>query len=587
MQRMRMSFSLVLVTSAILSMLIAGRSRTDPAPAGKKIDNFSLKDSTGKAFALADFKDKKAIVVLFIGTECPINNNYMPRLAELHKEYAEKGVQFLAVNANTQDNVERIAKHAKEYDLPFPVLKDETAAVADRFGAQRTPEVFVLDGGRVVRYQGRIDDQFGIGFQRPKANRRDLAEALDSVLAGKPVEKPTTPVAGCLIGRPVKPKSDGKVVFAKHVAPILQRHCQECHRPGMIGPMSLLSYDDASAWSATIQEVVQERRMPPWHADPKVGKFANDRSLPKEDRDTLLAWIEQGCAQGDAKDLPPARQFASNEWTIGKPDLVVEMPTSFKVPAKAGKGGVPYKYFIVPTNFKEDRWVQAVEAKPGNRAVVHHIIVYARTLAKENPRDGIGDGMLAAQAPGELPTVLPMGSAKKIPKGAAFVFQMHYTPNGTEQTDRSSVGIIFAKEPPKNEIRTRAIATRQFSIPPGDASYKTVSTSNFAQDTMLFSFLPHMHLRGKSFEYKAHYPDGKSETLLSVPRYEFGWQATYRLQTPLKLPAGTRIECTAFFDNSADNPNNPDATATVRWGEQTWQEMMIGFVDYAIANDGK
>ncbi len=231
--------------------------------------------------------------------------------------------------------------------------------------------------------------------------------------------------------------------------------------------------------------------------------------------------------------------------------------------------------------------MQAVEAKPGNRAVVHHILVYARTLAKGNPGDGIGEGMLVAQAPGELPTVLPPGSAKKIPKGAALVFQMHYTPNGTEQSDQSSVGIIFAKEPPRHEIRTRAIATKRLAIPPGDASYKATSTTTFAKDSMLFSLLPHMHLRGKSFEYRVTYPDGKEDVLLSVPHYDFGWQANYRLAEPIRLPAGTRIDCTAYYDNSDKNPNNPDPAATVRWGDQTWQEMMIGFVDYAVLNDNK
>jgi hypothetical protein len=355
----------------------------------------------------------------------------------------------------------------------------------------------------------------------------------------------------------------------------------------MIGPMALLTYDDAVAWSAMIQEVVQERRMPPWHADPKFGTFANDRSLPKEDRDMLLAWIAQGCAKGEARDLPPAREFASSEWTIGKPDVVFQMPTSYKVPAQTPRGGIPYQYFLVSTGFKEDRWVQAVEAKPGNRAVVHHILIYARTLAKGDRADGIGEGLLVAQAPGELPTVLPPGSAKKIPKGAAIVFQMHYTPNGTEQTDRSAVGIIFAKEPPKNEVRTRAIATKRLAIPPGDASYEATSTTTFSQDTLLMSLLPHMHLRGKSFVYRLTTPDGKEETLLSVPRYDFGWQANYRLAMPRRLPAGARIDCTAIYDNSTANPWNPDPTATVRWGDQTWQEMMIGFVDYAVVNDAK
>jgi len=562
------------------------RSAPDAKPPanhlGKKIEDFTLPDTAGKPIRLADFKDKKIVVVLFIGTQCPVNNAYMPRLGDLHKQYAEKGVQFLAVNSNSQDSADQVARHAKLHNIPFPVLKDEGSKTADRFAAQRTPEAHLLDGDRTVRYLGRIDDQYGIGFQRAKPTRRDLAEALDEVLAGKPVSTSETDVASCRIGRPVKPRPDAQVTFARHVAPLMQKHCQECHRQGQIGPMALLTYDDAAAWSATIKEVLRDNRMPPWHADAKHGKFSNDRSLPKEDRDTLLAWIEQGCPRGEEKDLPAPREFASVEWTIGKPDVVFTMPREYTVPAQAPRGGVPYQYFIVPTNFKEDRWVQAMEARAGNRAVVHHILVYARTLAGGNPRDGIGDGLIATHAPGELPTVLPPGTAKKIPKGAAIVFQMHYTPNGTEQKDRSSVGLIFAKDPPKTEARTRAIATKRFLIPAGEGNHKVTSTATFTEDVVLLSMLPHMHLRGKSFEYRVTPPDGKEQILLSVPRYDFGWQANYRLDKPMTLPAGTRIDCIAYFDNSANNPNNPDPTKEVRWGDQTWQEMMIGFVDYAV-----
>jgi peroxiredoxin len=589
----------VLILAVAAAFLLLRHSRTHsapPAPAskaaslpsslGKKIGGFALKDQAGKEVALADFKDRKAVVVLFIGTECPINNAYMAVLVGLDKEYVGKGVQFLAINPNTQDSAEEIARHAKKHGIPFPVLKDEKCSVADGFGAQRTPEAFVLDGEGIVRYHGRIDDQFGIGYQRARPTRRDLAMAIDEVLAGKAVSVATTPVAGCLIGRDVQPRPDGNVTFAKHVSRLVQKHCQECHRPGMIGPMALLTYDDVKYWSGMIREVIEDRRMPPWHADPKHGKFANDRSLPKEDRDVLLAWIDQGCPRGDDRDLPPPRQFSSSEWMIGKPDVIFTMPREFRVPAQAARG-VPYQYYFVPTNFTEDRWVQAVEAKPGNRAVVHHILVSARTLARGNSGDGIGDGLLVAQAPGELPTVLPDGAAKKIPKGAVLVFQMHYTPNGTEQSDRSSVGIIFAKQPPKYEVRTRAISNNRLAIPPGDASHKVTSRSTFSSDTMLMSLLPHMHLRGKSFDYRIVYPDGKEEVLLSVPRYDFSWQANYRLANPLRMPAGSRIECTAHFDNSAGNPNNPDPSITVRWGDQTWHEMMIGFVDYAVINDGK
>jgi hypothetical protein len=522
--------------------------------------------------------------VIFLGTECPVNNAYLPRLAELHKEYTPKEVVIVGVNSNSNDTPARVAAHAKEHRIPFPILKDTANQIADRFDARRTPEAFVLSGDGKVLYRGRIDDQIGVGFRRPAPTRRDLAEALDEVLAGKSVSQPRTTPPGCPIARTMKPKKDGSITYSKHVAPILQKHCQECHRPGQVGPMALMEYDDALGWAEAIREVVQERRMPPWHADPKFGHFANDRSLSKEDRETLLEWIKQDCPKGDTRDLPSPRRFAEG-WSIGKPDAVFSMTKEFNVPAKGGKNGIRYQYFVVPTKFDEDRWIQAVEAKPGNRAVVHHILVY---IVKPGERygqkgiDGIGNNMLVAFAPGDLPAVFSPGTAKRLPKGSTLVFQMHYTPNGVEQKDRSSVGLIFAKQPPQYEVRTRAAAQSHFAIPPGAADYEVKSSTTFAEDARLLSLFPHMHLRGKDFEYRVVFPDGKSEVLLRVPRYDFNWQSHYRLAKPLDLPAGSRIECTAHFDNSADNLNNPDPQKTVRWGEQTWEEMMIGFADYTL-----
>jgi peroxiredoxin len=565
--------------SLALAVLLADR-------ANEPVADFTLPDAVGQARSLHEFLDAKAVVVVFLGTECPINNAYLPRLAELDAAYSAKGVQFLAVNANRQDTAARVADHAKRYRIPFPVLKDGGHVVADRLGAERTPEAFVLDAERRVRYRGRIDDQFGIGFQRVKPTRNDLAEALDELLGGKAVSQPTTTVAGCLIGRTVRTKGDGGVTYAKDVSRILQANCQECHRPGQIGPMALLSYDDAVSWSAMVREVVSDGRMPPWHADPRHGRFTNDRRLSAADRDTLLKWIDNGCPKGDDKDLPPPRTFAGT-WAVGKPDAVFTMNKEYHVPAKAGKNGIPYQYFFIPTNFPDDVWVRAAEVRPGNRAVVHHIIVYVHDPKKGRLRtgDGIGEGFLAAYAPGDMPFVGAPGMAKKVPKGGILVFQMHYTPNGTEHTDQSSVGLVFAPEPPKYEVRTRSIAQRRFEIPPGDGNHEVKSASTFNKEALLVSLLPHMHLRGKSFEYQVVFPDGKRQTLLSVPRYDFNWQSNYRLAEPLRLPAGTRIECTAHFDNSAGNPNNPDPTKLVRWGDQTWQEMMIGFVDYVVPNE--
>jgi peroxiredoxin len=553
----------------------------DAAPPGKHIGGFALTDPRDqKRVALADFKDKKAVVVVFLGTECPIGNVYLGRLADLHAEYSPKGVQFLAIDSNTQDTAERVAEHARKNNVPFPVLKDDGNVVADQFEATRTSEAFLLDPTGRVRYRGRIDDQYGVGYQRPKPVRRDLAEALDAVLAGKEVAQPVTPVEGCRISRAVKTKQEGPITYAKQVARILQNNCQECHRPGQIGPMALLTYDDAVAWSETIREVVREERMPPWFADPRHGKFSNDRRLPPEQRDQLLAWVEQGCPRGDDKDLPPPRDFVKG-WTIAKPDAVLSMPEEFEVPATAPRGGVPYKYFTVETNFPEDRWIVEAEAKAGAPEVVHHIIVFILGPGKTFYPDRPGNAVLCGVAPGDTALHLPAGVAKKIPAGSRLVFQMHYTPTGKAMKDRSSVGVVFSKTPPEREAITIPVLNPMFRIPPGDDNYKVESIHEFKKPGQVLGFMPHMHLRGKDFLYEAIHADGRKEVLLSVPHFNFGWQSSYRLATPHAMDKGDKLHCIAHFDNSDKNPNNPDPTAEVRWGDQTWEEMMIGWTEIA------
>jgi peroxiredoxin len=574
---------LAIGTGIVLSLLSTAVPAADEAPAtgiGKSVPGFQLKDITGRTVSLADFQNKKAVVVFFIGTQCPINNAYMPRLAELHEEYAPRDVQFLAVNSNRQDTLERVAEHARKHALPFPVLKDEDNRVADQFGARRTPEAFVLGAKNTIRYQGRIDDQFGIGFKRPQPTRRDLALAIDEVLAGKNVSQATTLVAGCLITRVKDARADGEITYTRHIAPLLQKNCQECHRPGQIGPMPLLTYQDATDWADTIHEVIEDRRMPPWHADPRYGKFSNDRQLSREDRQTLLTWLERGTPRGDDRDLPPPREFVTG-WTIGKPDMTLAMPREFEVTADMPRGGIDYKYFFVNTGFKEDHWVVRAEAIPGALEVVHHIIVFVvppgETFFPGNPKTPA----LSGTAPGDMPLLLPEGTAKKIPAGSQLVFQMHYTPNGKPYKDRSMIGLIFAKETPRHRVLTEPIAyPPAIRIPPGDDNYLVEASFRFQEDGHLLAFMPHMHLRGKDFIYQAEYPDGKKEILLSVPRYNFNWQSIYRLEKPLAIPRGTRIHCIAHFDNSAKNPNNPDPTKKVFWGDQTWDEMMIGWIDY-------
>jgi peroxiredoxin len=567
---------------------------------GREVADFRLVDvRTGRPVALADFANSRAVVLAFSGVDCPLGNLAMPRLVRLAEAYRGRGVAVLALNANAHDTAEQVVANAREHGVGFPVLKDVGNAVADRLQVERIGEVLVLDGHRRLRYRGAIDDRDSLRGRKGEASHNYLADALDAVLAGRSVATAETPVSGCLIDRAspgkVRPPSPvlrdafrqvdsegetidvGPVTYAADVAPILQRRCQTCHRPGQVGPFSLLSFDQARAHAAMIREVVDARRMPPWHADPRYGTFANDRSLSPRERATLLSWVDQGAPPGDLDKQPAPLAFPEG-WSIGTPDVVLEMAEPFAVPAE---GVLPYQRFRVPTGFTEDKWVQAVEARPGDRAAVHHITVF---IGEKDPIPfrGLRKGAcLVLYAPGDLPAVYSEETAKRIPAGAELVFEVHYTPTGRPRSDRSSLGLIFAKGPVRHEAVTKGISQKNLRIPPGDPNHEVRSAYTFPDDCHLLSLMPHMHLRGKDFRYTLHYPDGRPpEVLLSVPAFDFGWQSAYRLAEPKAMPKGSRIECVAHFDNSAGNPNNPDPKATVTWGDYTWDEMMIGYIDY-------
>ncbi len=399
--------------------------------------------------------------------------------------------------------------------------------------------------------------------------------------------------------------------YTKDIAPILNTRCVVCHRAGEIGPMQLTSFREVRPWSKAIRDAVLSRKMPPWHADPSIGRFANDRRLSDEQIQTIGRWVETGSPEGNAKNLPPAPVFTEG-WTMGKPDVEFKISKSVEVPAQ---GVVDYLYQIVPTNFTEDKWVTAAEIRPGNRAVVHHVIAFVLPPEGEAPvagavreRDRFGAfceesrpnaetlkrftervrtgreprqiGLhLVGWAPGLQAAVYPKGSAKLLRAGSRIMFQLHYTPSGKAAVDsETKVGLTFAREPVTKSVITMGISNMNLNIPPGDASYETKSCFTTTRDITLTSFMPHMHVRGKAFQYRITFPDGRTETVLSVPKYDFNWQTYYELSQPLVLPKGTRIDCTALHDNSANNKSNPDPTKPVYWGDQTWEEMMIGWV---------
>lgn len=395
--------------------------------------------------------------------------------------------------------------------------------------------------------------------------------------------------------------------FSKDVAPILYKNCTHCHRDGEIAPMSLLTYEDARPYAKAIIDEIGGGTMPPWHADPKVGHFKNDRRLSDTDRATLLAWAKNGAPKGNPADLPPAPRYVEG-WQIGEPDVVLQMPVEYKVP---NKGQIEYEYFEIPTNFTEDKWVQAVEVRAGNRAVVHHVIVYVRSpqperrpagvrfaegmdLPKEDPAapkvrgvslfprpERIG-AIIGGSAPGGSGLQTEPGSALLIRAGSTIVLQMHYTANGKRATDRTRVGFIFAKQPPTEELRVATLVNGAFRIPAGAANHEVTAEMTTTADITVRRMRPHTHLRGKDWHYTATYPDGRTEPILAVPMYDFNWQTEYVFAEPLKLPKGTKIRAVAHYDNSTANKSNPNPKADVRWGDQTWEEMMFTSFVYSI-----
>jgi peroxiredoxin len=555
-----------------------------------------LRDTAGSLHRFEVPTGKNRLVVVFLGVECPLSKLYVERLNELAAKFQPNGTAFLAVDSNPQDSLADLRDFARTHRLSFPLVKDQGMRVADRFGAVRNPEAFVVDAAGMIRYRGRIDDRYQVGLHRDPVVAADLApgdleRALAELTQGRPVSVPETKSAGCLLTREKPNAPNAAVTYAAQIAPLLHAKCVRCHRPGEAAPMSLTDYEEVVGWAAMIDEVVAEDRMPPWHAERGVGHFANDASLTVDEKRLLREWLADGCPKGDLNRLAPlpsyaAEAAASDGWTIGRPDAIVPIPQPFTVPAT---GNIEYQYFDVDPGFAEDRWISAAEVRPSNRAVVHHCNVFLRPPGSPDvvEQGSLGSYCLTAMAAGTPAMRLPPGMAKRIPAGWHLVFVVHYTPVGSEQVDRTSLGLKFvdAKDVTR-EAATRLMVDEQLCIPPGAADHRVEHSAAMERDLLLLAMFPHMHLRGKSFRYEAIYPDGSQETLLNVPRWDFAWQHRYELAEPKRLPAGTVLRCIAHYDNSAANPANPNPGETVRTGPRSEDEMFNGYYDVALAEAG-
>ena len=559
---------------------------------GLLIPDVALTTLEGKAVKLTDFTGGKATVVACVSSSCPVGKRYFPTLAALEKEYAAKGVTFLLVGPTKTDADLRTALEAA--GIKAVCVRDPQNTLLKTLGATASTDSFVLDARRTLRYRGAVDDQYGLGYSRPTPRTRLLAAALDAVLAGGEPAVAATEAPGCALDLgDAKAAAISTVTFHNRVSRLLQENCQECHHNGGVAPFPLISYEDVTEHAGMIRKMVDRRLMPPWFAAPVAGAahslWANDRSLAERDRTDLLAWLGAGKPLGDAQEAPLPRGWPAAEWTIGKPDVIFQIPEPIAIQAT---GTMPYQTVRIPTNFNETRYVSAIEVLPTARDVVHHVLVFAdgsrlgplrQLLQRGKLRTEGGDeegGFLAIYVPGNNSLVYPEGFGKAVPAGATLRFQIHYTPNGKATQDQVRIGMIFCKEPPQNVVLNAGIANRRFSIPPNESSYAVTARLPVPDDVKVLAFLPHMHLRGKAWKYEAILPDGTTKTMLDVPHYDFNWQLLYRYADPLTLPAGSIIQATAVFDNSKENPANPDPNKAVRWGPQTYDEMMLGYVEY-------
>ncbi len=578
----------VVVLTGLLLLPFSGGTLATASDA-PKLAKASLAGVDGRRVNLAA-PPKGATVLLFYSPECPISNSYSPTLATLVDSFAAKPVKWVGVCVDPDLSDAEVEAHARDFGLKLAIARDRHGAFARKIGAKMTPEAFVIDAGGQIRYHGRIDDQFAARRVRNAApSGSELKDAITAVLAGDEVKEPYVAAVGCPLPEPVA--GVARPTYCKDVAPIIQKNCQECHRPGQVGPFALETYEQARKRATDIATVVDLRSMPPWKAAPHFGvAFKDARTLSDRDVSTLVAWAEAGAPEGNRAELPAPAVFAT-DWQLGTPDLVIDTGCDFHVPAD---GADIYRCFVVPTNLGKDMYVSAIEYRPGNRRIVHHIISYVDISGKARERDqadsgpgyscfggpgGPTSGDLGGWAPGNQPRQLPEGIGRSLPRNSDVIVQVHYHPSGKPETDRSTIGLYFARKPVKRTLHWTAAANLEMELPPGQSNIEINARWEVPVNVVAHAVTPHMHLLGKDMAMSLKYPDGRMQDLIKVDDWDFNWQYTYYFQNPIELPKGTELLVTAHFDNSESNPRNPNKPPKlVTWGEATTDEMCIGFL---------
>ena len=548
---------------------------------GRLIPDAAFTDLSGQGHRLSAYKASKGLVLALTSSTCPVSKRTLPSLVALDATLKAQGLTLILVNPYASETPADIQAQLKAAGYHGLYVHDKDMALCRALGARTTTEVFLLDATRTLLYRGALDDQYGTNYNREAPQHTYLKDAIADFMAGRAVTTGATSAPGCELDLGPKPTATPtQVTYYRDVARILQQNCVGCHHGGGIAPFALDSLTGVKDRTKVIRRVVSQGLMPPWFAAPeapgKPNPWANDCSLSEKDKADLLAWIDSPDRPlGDPADAP-RRLVYPTEWSIGQPDLIIPLSKAYDIKAT---GYMPYQRDVVQTTLTEDKWISAFEILPSARDVVHHVIV---TVHEKNEKVADTESYWAAYVPGNGSHTFPEGFARKLPAGAKLSFQIHYTPNGTATKERLRLGLVYAKTPPKYEMRTVAVPNVFLKIPPGAANHVETVTRPVPVDLPVTSLLAHMHVRGKAFKFELTTPDGKTETLLDLPNYDFNWQLRYDLKQPRVLPRGSTVKLTAVFDNSADNKSNPDPTKLVRWGPQTYDEMMIGYFEYFV-----
>lgn len=559
---------------------------------GRLAPDLEIEDITGQRHRVGELAKARGLLVAVTSTSCPLSRRYLPTLIDAAQTYSADGFGVLLVNPIATDKMEAMQAAADRLGSAGVYVHDSDGVLSRALELTSTTDALLIDPARTVRYHGAVDDQFGFGYAIAAPRKTYLATAIDEYLKGLPIAIEATEAPGCHLDEPGPAESSSAVTYHNRISRIVQFHCGECHRESGVAPFSLETREDVVAHAAMISTVVKRGTMPPWFAAPgpkdEPSPWLNDCSLPAADKQDLLAWLEGDRAVGDPRDAPLPIRYPTG-WTIGEPDLIARFPEAIPVQAT---GVMDYEQITVDLDVREDKWVERIEVRPGVPDVVHHVLVFVRPPRNEEDdgrrerEDGIS--YWGIYVPGNSKQVYPQGFARKLPKGSQLRFQMHYTPNGTATEDITQVGFVFADQEPDYEVLTASLVNSWFEIPPGADNYTDYAKVRLPEDVTVLGFLPHMHLRGKACNYEAVTPDGERELLLDVPRYDFNWQLLYRLAEPRMFKEGTLLKFAATFDNSAANPANPDPSIAVRWGQQTYDEMIVGYVEYyvPVSQDG-